>query len=93
MLSILSLTVNESIPSVITFLFAPGSSRELVEKKEKKKWTTVSHPPEILIQQVWNEAHESTFSTSTLGGFDRMICRIVLRNASSINRSYYIANV
>ena len=33
------------------------------------------------------------FSTSTSGGFDRMICRILLRNASSINRSYYIANV
>ena len=35
MLSILSLTVNESIPRVITFLFAPGSSRELVGKKKK----------------------------------------------------------
>ena len=37
MLSTLSLTVNESIPRVITFLFAPGSSRELVKKKKKEK--------------------------------------------------------
>ena len=91
MLSTLSLTVNESIPRVITFLFAPGSSRELVKKKKKR--TIGSHPPEILIQQVWNEVHESAFSTSISGGYGRMIYRIVLRSASSINRSYYIANV
>ena len=38
---------------------------ESLWEKKKKKWTTGSHPPEILIQQVWNKVHESTFSTST----------------------------